>query len=75
MYADIAIARPAEEAQLPGMGNVEPVVQHLLGDGKDRGVGADGQGQRARRDGREARALSQEAEAVANVAAQPVPWA
>ena len=63
-HADVAeighgIVASTHRDQSVGMRNAAGIQQHRVGDGEDRDVGADAQGQRQHRDGGEAGRLAQ----------------
>ncbi len=73
LHCLLAVAIPAQHAQLFGMGHMQPLEQQLLADGDDGGVGSDGKCERSGGDGSEAGAPAQDAQAVAHVGGELVP--
>ena len=69
---DVVVTDEGEEAELLGMGDAEALVEHLVGDGEDGGVGSDGEGKRANGDGGETGALAEDSRGVAQVAPEVV---
>src|ERR1700733_750761 len=72
MYGYVVVTGEREETELLGMGYGKALVEHLVGDGEDGGVGSDGEGEGADGDGGKAGALAEDTGGVAEVAPEVV---